>query len=462
LPPGDVALRHDIQLLADAGVIRAPVTTWPMPWPDIARDVFRVERLEGALAAPLVRVRAAARRSARNGFSGRSVAVAGAEKPTPLRSFADTPREEAEASLAASYLGDRVAAHLQVAVVSDPVDFQQLRADGSYVALNVGNWILSAGAPQRWWGPGWDGSLILSSNARPVPGLAIERKHSDPFRFWLLRWIGPWRASVSMGQLEGSRVAVPDARFFAARVDFRPRPWLEIGLSRTAQWCGEGRPCSLDTFGDLLVGRDNPDASLASERQPGNQMAGYDVRVASPWISLPTALYLQLIGEDEAGMLPSKLLGLAGLELWGDSRWGEHRLFAEYADSACNFSRRRALFDCAYRNGLYPQGYAYRGRALGHALDGDGRMVSIGAMLVRSGESWVLRARRIELNRGGTEPEPAHRLSPAREELRNLELQYNRGFAWGELGVGLGLDDFGGPRQSGSDLRGFVQWRQGF
>jgi hypothetical protein len=32
--PGDLALRHDIQLLADAGLIKAPVNTWPMPWGD--------------------------------------------------------------------------------------------------------------------------------------------------------------------------------------------------------------------------------------------------------------------------------------------------------------------------------------------------------------------------------------------------------------------------------------------
>ena len=39
LAPGDAGLRSDIQLLADAGIIRGPVTTWPMSWPDLARDV---------------------------------------------------------------------------------------------------------------------------------------------------------------------------------------------------------------------------------------------------------------------------------------------------------------------------------------------------------------------------------------------------------------------------------------
>jgi len=37
--PGDLALRHDIQLLADAGIIRSPVNTWPIPWATIAADL---------------------------------------------------------------------------------------------------------------------------------------------------------------------------------------------------------------------------------------------------------------------------------------------------------------------------------------------------------------------------------------------------------------------------------------
>ena len=38
-PPGDLILRHDVQLLADAGVIRSPVTTWPITWATLNADV---------------------------------------------------------------------------------------------------------------------------------------------------------------------------------------------------------------------------------------------------------------------------------------------------------------------------------------------------------------------------------------------------------------------------------------
>ncbi|MDP9199863.1 MAG: hypothetical protein M3O07_11715, partial [Pseudomonadota bacterium] len=42
LEPGDARLRHDLQLLADAGIVRAPLTTWPVSWPEIARDVGEI------------------------------------------------------------------------------------------------------------------------------------------------------------------------------------------------------------------------------------------------------------------------------------------------------------------------------------------------------------------------------------------------------------------------------------
>ena len=107
--------------------------------------------------------------------------------------------------------------------------------------------------------------------------------------------------SVMFGQLEEDR-AIPNAQFFGMRINFRPLDSLEIGVSRTAQWCGDGRPCSFDTFKDLLLGKDNiGDAGTTRENEPGNQMAGIDARWTNMLAGVPISLYGQLIGEDEAG-----------------------------------------------------------------------------------------------------------------------------------------------------------------
>lgn len=453
LAPGDEGLRSDIERLADAGVLRGPVTTWPLSWPDIARDVqgTDVGNLDSATADALLRVQRLARAASSLGYSGAGYRVGGTNEPTQLRDFVDTPREKGEIGLRASWLGDHVAANLQAAYVVDPQDDKHWRPDGSYLGVNVGNFMISAGYMERWWGPGWDGSLILSTNARPMPSVTIERNYTDPFETKLLSWIGPWRASIAVGEEEGNGVAVPDVRFLAARVNFKPRPWLEFGLTRTAQWCGGDRLCGWSKFTDMLLGRDNQvGANGSTADQPGNQMAGYDLRLRSPWRALPLTFYTQWIGEDEAGHLPSKFLGLFGVEGWSATRWGGLRLRAEYADTACNFARNRPEFDCGYRNGAYPQGYTYRGRIIGHAMDNDSRMYSFAMLLNRENADVVsLVVRRVELNRDGG----PHAISDVPRDLDNVELRLSRVFGAGKLSVGFGYEE---------SVQGFLMWQQGF
>lgn len=462
MAPGDEALRHDVQLLADEGILRGPVTTWPLSWPDLARDVLAapLESIRDPdVTAALVRVQSRARVASTRGFSGLAVRVAAASDPVELRGFADTPREQGEVTGQASWLSDHFAMNLQAAAVTDPADDQSIRADGSYLGVNVGNFMISAGYMERWWGPGWDGSLILSTNARPIPSITLERNYTDAFKTRLLSWAGPWRASIALGQAEGSDVAVADVRFMAARVNFKPRPWLEIGLTRTAQWCGEGRVCGWRTFRDLLIGRDNRGASLSAEEEPGNQMAGYDMRLRSPWRRLPLAVYTQWIGEDEAGGLPSKFLGQAGVETWGNSRLGAWRLRAEFSDTTCTFTREEPQFDCAYRNARYPQGYTYRGRIIGHSMDNDSRMYTLAALLVRDdATSAALAFRRLELNRDGG----AHAISTVPRDIYNVELRLSRTARIGKFTAGVGYGDPKPGSDDDSGVHAYLSWQQGF
>jgi len=462
IAPGDEGLRNDIELLADAGILHGPVTTWPMSWPEIARDVLAVTDagLDDATSAALFRVQRLSREASTHGFAGAGIRASAAYEPTTLRTFADTPREEGELALRASWLTDHFAVNLQGSVVANPDDDQQFRADGSYIGVNVGNFLISAGFMERWWGPGWDGNLILSTNARPIPSITIERNYTDPFKSKLLSWIGPWRASIAMGEMEGSGVAVPNVLFYAARINFKPRPWLEFGLTRTAQWCGGDRSCDWDTFSDMLLGRDNQvEDGESSAEQPGNQMAGYDVRMRSPWKALPLVVYAQMIGEDEAGALPSKFIGQFGLEVWGSSALGGWRVRTEYAGTACNFSRKQPEYGCAYRNTIYPQGYAYRGRIIGHSMDNDSRMYSLAGLLTRAnGDLVSLTLRRVDINRDGGE----HAISDVPVDLDNVELRYSRAFGGGKVSLGIGYVSPAVSADSSSRVHGFATWQQGF
>lgn len=462
LAPGDEGLRSDIQLLADTGVLRGPVTTWPLSWPDIARDVQGASEtnLDEAAAAALMRVRRLSREASSTGFAGLGIRARGTNQPATSRGFAEAPREDGELAMRASWLTNHFAINLQGSAVASPDDEQQFRADGSYLGVNVGNFMISAGFMERWWGPGWDGSLILSTNARPIPSLTLERNYTDPFKSKWLSWIGPWRASIAVGETEGSDVAVPDVKFLAMRVNFKPRPWLEFGLTRTAQFCGGDRPCDWDTFKDVLFGRDNIEEGQDPSEEPGNQMAGYDMRLRSPWKALPVAFYTQWIGEDEAGGLPSKFIGQFGLEFWGASPLGGYRLRTEYADTACVFTSEAPEFNCAYRHHLYPQGYAYRGRVIGHSLDNDSRLLTVAGILTRTnGDVLSIELRHARLNRDGS---GTHAISEVPTDLDNVELRYSKVFGIGKVSIGLGYDDWSTAPDGASDVRGSLSWQQGF
>jgi hypothetical protein len=461
IAPGDGRLRHDLQLLANAGIVHAPLTAWPVSWAEVARDVRAADderERPPHINAALARVRAAATEATRVGVWRGEASISGSEKPMVLRRFSDVPREQGEISAGAQYTGARFALRLQATAVSNASDGKDLRADGSYAGVVLGNWMLSAGYIDRWWGPGWEGSLIYGTNARPIPSVTLERNYSDPIDHPWFAWIGQWRLAVTMGQLEGNRDDAPDARFFGMRATWKPHSRLEIGLSRSAQWCGDGRPCDLNTFWDLLIGNDN-DQPLAE--QPGNQLAGFDLRWSLPWA--PVAVYAQAIGEDEAGFLPSKYLGLFGAEVWGG--WGERswRAHIEYADTACAFYESPPEFGCAYHNVIYTDGYQYRDRAIGHAIDGDSQQFAVGAMLVNGdGSSWELAGQNAKINRESANP--VHSVARFATEIRSADVYHRRLLFGGELKLGIGYEerDSSTLNLDSGDLRGMVEWSRQF
>lgn len=381
--PGDLRLRHELTLLADRGELRAPITTWPLPVAGAPALAGRFDALE----------------------PGARLHLDVADQPPRVPTFEETPRAEGELGLVIEGHGPAVSGRLELTALDAPEDGKDLRLDGSYAGVRLGNWLLSAGAIPRWWGPGWEGSLILSTNARPVPQIALDRVDTEPFRSPWLSWLGPWSLHLFAGQLESDR-AIPDAKLLGARLAFRPTRHLEVGLTRTAQWGGEGRPTDAKSLWNLLVGNDNPGArydSVTLEDEPGNQLAGADLRWVSPVGQAPYAFYTQIIGEDERNYMPIKHFAQAGLETWGATRGGSWRGYLEFSNTTIQFWHGTPDYNVVYEHHLYRSGYRYRGRVLGHAMDNDGSAISLGLILARhSGSTWSVRARRLELNRDGT------------------------------------------------------------
>jgi hypothetical protein len=465
--PGDIGLRHEIQMLADYGAITGPTTAWPIAWDAVLTDLEAAHASEMilpvAVRATFVRVLERARRETRRNDARMNARVSASEKPTRIRGFTNAPYEEGELSAGFSWAGEHVSLDINATGAYEPLDGKEARVDGSRLAVDWGNVTIAASTMDRWWGPGWDGSLILSNNARPIPALTISRNRTHAFKTKWLSWLGPWDLDWIFGQMEEERV-VPNARFFGMRFSFRPVPSLEIGLSRSAQWCGDDRPCGFDTFMDLFFGKDNVgDAGTTPENEPGNQLGGFDIRWSNMWFGQPSAFYAQAIGEDEAGGFPSRYMGMVGIETSGyiRNRWS-YRWYAEWAGTSCDVIKSEVRYNCAYNHGIYETGYRYHGRVVGHGTENDSRVVSMGFVLVSlENTQWHLLIRDGTLNKDGG-LDIRNTLTPSPLELSSIDLTHSRQLGkigWLDIGIGYERLEDGLTGEESNDARGFITWR---
>jgi hypothetical protein len=133
-------------------------------------------------------------------------------------------------------------------------------------------------------------------------------------------------------------------------------------------------------------------------KEPGNQLAGLDIRW-KPWDS-PFALYGQLVGEDEDKFLPNALMFQYGIEGW--HKWNDStiRIFAEYADLTSTWwTDEINSRNVTYGHHIYNDGYRYRGRPVGHWSDTDSQILSVGGYIqYNSGVGWGTILRSGDLN----------------------------------------------------------------
>jgi len=376
--PGEPFTRHQLQHQNDRHFDRVPITTWPLSPKTNAKT-------EG----------------------GGRISIGGANQTPLFRTFVDNgPREQGELAISAAGHNESAALRLDAQIVSEPADNRRYRFDGSYLAAKPGNWIIGAGAIERWWGPGWESSLVLSNNARPVPGLWLSRNQSYAPEWRWLSWVGPWHFTTFIGQLERDR-AIADARLLGARFTFMPLTGLEVGLSRTAQWAGEGRPSNLRSLKDLAVGNTNQTHRLSA----GNQLGSIDVRYGFPIGTQSMAFYVQMMGEDEAGAFPAKKSYLGGMDWTTNLLSRSQRWYIEASDTTSDSLFGNNNYNITYEHSGYRTGYRYRGRNIASTYEGDATTVS-GGLFHFAGPGHVFsltvtwadlnRADNVRLERGGS------------------------------------------------------------
>lgn len=417
----NIFLKESIQRLSDSNVITTPVNTYPLMWQDIAENIRNTEVShlsetdKNAYYYVLLQLRSAKR-------SEKKIEVNTASDDNRFTSFGDSFRDNNNISISRSWLTNSWAGKLHTHYNPSPLDGDKVRYSGTYLSAFLGNWVVTAGLQDRWWGPSWDTSLVLTNNARPMPALSLSRKSAVPFNIPFTQIDIPWTVTSFMGIMDDDRV-IEDTLLWGFRLNFKPTPNLEIGINRLAQWGGEGRSQSLDTFVDLLLGNDNCgehafDCGENNEKEPGNQMAGYDIRWSTSILGHPFNVNFTMNAEDgdsEAGSFFGEEQYQLGFDTHINIFEKNWRIYVEATDTyaTCadghNGDGTSTIGNCYYEHHTYNTGMRYKKRNIASIYDNDARTGTLGMISqVEDNTSFEFKFRWLQLNLDNSDKAPGN------------------------------------------------------
>jgi hypothetical protein len=252
-----------------------------------------------------------------------------------------------------------------------------VRLQSATANLQFGNLAIEAGRDYTIFSQTPAGGLLLSENA---PTLNLVRISNDrPAALpWVLRALGPIRASLFVADLGDTLQIHPQGKLAGYHVAILPHPLVEIGVEVLDAMGGRGgQPAS---FGDRIVDAIPVIDAIfrsGSDFQFSNKMAGIDFR----W-RVPSWLGFELYGEGDADDFDIRRLGsvlledsgyILGVSLGCLLECGQFGVRAEYHQTGIRY----------YTHSDYP--LASRGLLLGDPLGPR----SVGGYLTLDGESFT-------------------------------------------------------------------------
>ncbi len=206
------------------------------------------------------------------------------------------------------------------------------------------------GRLSQWWGPGAGADLILTNNPYPFDLYLVTNEKPAIIGGWL------WRFVFFVSRLERHR-AVSRPYFWGARLVTKPRPFLEIGLSRSALLGGAGRSSNLKTWLKSFLGK-GENVGRGKPSEPGDQRFAVDLKLTAAPFGQPLQAYLEVGREHLVERILYEWAFILGLYLPSCGPWENLSLRLEYTHTPHNWGVHY----------LYRSGYTYRGWGVGHHL----------------------------------------------------------------------------------------------
>jgi Capsule assembly protein Wzi len=372
---GDNQLRSDIEILANAGVIDGATISWPLPWKSIlsrlknGRIAGKPERVQAAAARVLAEAEAATAPG-----TCASLSLDATNKPALVYGFDGMGRGDGTGQVSLGLNEGIFSGRLSLGGITQKFGGKpnKVDLDGTYLSARLGGVLLYGGYLDHWWGPGEISALELSNNARPMPQIGIERASTAASSWPILNLLGPWQWEFFLGKFDGPQIQ-SNVYYNAMHLTINPLPGLEIGASRTEEFCGKGPPCK--PIADYFHFSNNN-----SNQDNVNDEATWEFKYSNSLAGVPFQVYVQWMNEDYSWFNHSGTSHLAGASVFLPMVDNPLKLTLEFADSISTvhpFSFGDDIYGFSYINAQFPDGMHYRGRTLGFSLDDDSQLVAL-------------------------------------------------------------------------------------
>ena len=247
---------------------------------------------------------------------------------------------------------------------------QEINLDNSYLDFKIKNGVIGIGKISRNWSFSPNTSLFLSHNARPAKSIYLNLNSRINSYLQLTEISKNWSFEI-YNSLPNNTNGPKNAMMLGMRATISPIKNLNIEFLKISQWGGKEYQNGLNGLLNAVISNSNdgPNSNI-------NQVAGLGYSYLLSLNNFSIHNYGQVLGEDEAGNLPSCLIYMSGVELKNLNSKFEPTFGLEFLDTRVGYTTNRNCGpNTAYNNNTYQ--YTNYGKVMGTSIDTEGKSIHL-------------------------------------------------------------------------------------
>ncbi|PKG37506.1 capsule assembly Wzi family protein [Psychromonas sp. Urea-02u-13] len=299
LETNDPFIRADLQLLADAGLLDAPINHYPLRWATFSDDIRNKDSEPSAsFAQKHINYMLMSAKVQRGKKYAKTVI---GSSPPSATGFGQTNKDEWGVYAGYENMFEDFSFRINSGYskyATDNGSEQDFVWNDSYLALNAGKFLLTVGAIDRWWGPSWQHNLSFANYGQSNPSISINYLGDQlpMLGYWSLETVFEFLES-DFEYLSSTRLIIKPLRFLELGATYQMTEKDDMDNSLN-QYGLDGR-LSLPSFSNLYHGLFASFTSFDYEQQNSAHIIGWDGQFNIYENSVRIVLEKQSVDESE-------------------------------------------------------------------------------------------------------------------------------------------------------------------